>query len=497
MSTFSERLDAAAGAATCQFLNQFGSAAVGYGAYALFAGGTGTVPMALGAAALLASNAACTWDPDGTPTVDDYGPVGNLCWKTDGSFNVESYENGVLWATPIQGATEITNSTRDGDVSGAPRYRVDFKTTDGSTAWAHLIIGTTSGGATWTINQVQVSGTCTADGPGSTSQPTPYTYTDPDTSCELTVHWEGVVTDGSGTPQPVYRIEPATTGVRAGGGIIQGCNFAPVLYVGGGGGGQEPPFTIPVPDNPLPGPDGQPWWMPLVEAALGGIIGAAAKKILDELTEESVAGRVYRLTSVCETNDQGEPISQSREVVIPDLSLLQGAIYRLDAIEYLLQGLKDFKQPICRPSKGQGDLVTVHFESDEPSIAGERPLRKTLNYRDQMASDLAAHAAHWENFAWEAGDVIVYHEGAAWGKLTVWANSADEGKRVIRHAGTISGVNPDAEGEWAVTHSSSARYGRTGTMRLAKRKSAQGMVLRISKRGGPDGLPIVPVDPAP
>ena len=497
MSTFPERLDAAAGAATCQFLNQFGTAAVGYGTYALFAGGTGTVPMALGAAALLASNAACTWDPQGAPSVTDRGPIGDLCWETDGAMAIERYVDGVYAGDFATNIRTITSSVWSAEGGGLNSYDITFIDANGQPQTGGYTAGFSDGGQLWTIQMRFDSGGCIAQGPGATGEPTPVTYTDPDTSCELTVHWEGVVTDQSGTPQPVYRIEPAATGLRAGGGIIQGCNFAPVLYVGGGGGGQQPPFTIPIPDNPQPGPDGRPWWLPLVEAALGGIIGAAAKKILDELTEESVAGRVYRLTSVCETNDQGEPISQSREVVIPDLSLLQGAIYRLDAIEYLLQGLKDFKQPICRPSKGQGDLVTVHFESDEPSIAGERPLRKTLNYRDQMASDLAAHAAHWENFAWEAGDVIVYHEGAAWGKLTVWANSADEGKRVIRHAGTISGVNPDAEGEWAVTHSSSARYGRTGTMRLAKRKSAQGMVLRISKRGGPDGLPIVPVDPAP
>ena len=453
--------------------------------------------MALGAAALLASNAACTWDPAGTPTVDDRGPLGNLCWETDGGMELVQYRNGVETGVTIFNIKRIISSSYNYDFGGASVYRVEYERTTGGTDIGGYTAGTDYTGTVHSIAMRFVSGSCTTTGPGDVSPPTPVTYTDTDSSCELTVHWEGVVTDGSGTPQPVYRIEPAATGARAGGGIIQGCNFEPVLYVGGGGGGQQPPFTIPIPDNPQPGPDGRPWWLPLVEAALGGIIGAATKKILDELTEESVAGRVYRLTSVCETNDQGEPISQSREVVIPDLSLLQGAIYRLDAIEYLLQGLKDFKQPICRPSKGQGDLVTVHFESDEPSIAGERPLRKTLNYRDQMASDLAAHAAHWENFSWQAGDVIVYHEGATWGKLTVWANSADEGKRVIRHAGTISGVNPDAEGEWAVTHSSSARYGRTGTMRLAKRKSGQGMVLRISKRGTPDGLPIVPVDPAP
>ena len=497
MSTFSQRLDAAAGAATCQFLNQFGSAAVGYGTYALFAGGTGTVPMALGAAALLASNAACTWDPAGTPTVDDRGPLGDMCWETDGEMELDHYENGVFKGVFIRDVRRVISSAYAYDFAGASVYTVNYEKASGGTSIANYTAGTQSDGTVHTIAWRFVSGGCVADGPGSTSNPTPYTYTDTDSSCELTVHWEGVVTDGSGTAQPVYRIEPGGAGVRAGGGIIQGCNFEPVLYVGGGGGGQQPPFTIPIPDNPQPGPDGRPWWLPLVEAALGGIIGAATKKILDELTKESVAGRVYRLTSVCETNDQGEPISQSREVVIPDLSLLQGAIYRLDAIEYLLQGLKDFKQPICSRSKPVGNWVSVNFQSDEISIDGERPLRKLFRYRDQMASDLAAHTAHWENFVWQAGPVCVIHKNASWGTPQVWAATADEGKRVIRHAGTISGINVDAEGEWLITSSDDPRYGQAGTMRVAVRKMKDGTrLLRISKRGGPNGLPLLPVAPA-
>jgi len=78
--------------------------------------------------------------------------------------------------------------------------------------------------------------------------------------------------------------------------------------------------------------------------------------------------------------------------------------------------------------------------------------------------------------------------------LQVWALDADEGRRVIRHAGEIAGVDPDAEGEWLITASDDLRYGQTGTMRLARRRSWDGEILQISKRPGPDGLPTVPCD---
>lgn len=415
-----------------------------------------------------------------------------MCWETDGSFNIERWVNGTYAGDWISGARKITGGSYVKTwPEGQKEYTVGYLDTSGVQRGGTYYVG---GGEE--IKQVFVSGSCLVEGPGSNPVPDAYTYVDQSSGCELNVQWEGVALQDDGTARIVYSIEPQATGLRTSGGIIGGCNFAPVLYVGGGGGGGEPPFTIPTPIDPPPGPDGQPWWLPLVEAALGGVVGAAVKALLDEVLQQQVGGKVYRITSVCETDSQGEPISQSVEVDIPNLPWDEAIIYRLDAIEHIMQGLKDFKQPICSRSKPVGDFVTVHFESDAPSIAGERPLRKYLRYRDQMASDLAAHAAHWENFTWQAGPVCVIHKGAAWGVPQVWAINADEGKDVIRHAGTISGVNPDAEGEWLVTSSADPRYGMTGTMRLATRKSGQGMVLRISKRGEPDGLPIVPVDPA-
>ena len=497
MDDFSGALLRATKAATCDMLQTYGAAAPALTALALAEPTPIVDAVALGSGiAQLVAGWGCSWDPAGPAPPD--GSTIQGCQSITGG-------TGTLYIRQFSAPTEQGLAVAWGVESVTYRQYADEFDMNG--CWtAHYPDGTTSEHCFTQYNLSfppvlskfgyleALSGTCNT-APYVPPAPAPYTYIDQSTSCTLEVTFQGWAVSPGDQVAPVMKIEPVAT-LRNGGGIIQGCNFQPVIYQpppGGGGGGGT---TIPWYDGP-DNPDGTPWWKGPIEAAVGGIVGALTKTLIDELLKRQVGGKVYRITSVCETNDAGEPVSESVEVDIPSVGWDEAIIWRLDALEHIMQGLKDFKQPICRPSKGQGDLVTVHFESDEPSIAGERPLRKTLNYRDQMASDLAAHAAHWQDFAWEAGDVIVYHEGAAWGKLTVWANSADEGKRVIRHAGTISGVNPDAEGEWLVTHSSSARYGRTGTMRLATRKSGQGMVLRISKRGGPDGLPIVPVDPFP
>lgn len=121
-------------------------------------------------------------------------------------------------------------------------------------------------------------------------------------------------------------------------------------------------------------------------------------------------------------------------------------------------------------------------------MAGRAPLRKKLMYRDLSGSSLEDHTAHWRDFQWQAGPVCVIHKGAAWGVPQVWASSAGEGKRVLRHAGSIAGVEPDEEGEWVVTGSLHPRYGRTGTMRV---RVLQGGFLSVTKREGPDALPLV------
>lgn len=492
MTSNEQRFADAVTAATCNFFSATGSAALSYATWGLFTPGPFDEWAALGYGLLAnaAYSTGCSWDDTQAPTFTSFQQG---CVSTSsGTFQI--WANTHL-GTQVGVYTDVVsysvNLVPDTDKPGVNGIYVTVNKADGSVIGPDHYLADDD---TFTSLYSVLDAGAVCDQPAPYSPPPPITYTDPDNGCEITVTFMGQMADASNYGQ-VWLLEPKTTG-RTSGGIIGGCNFSPVIYYGppggGGGGGTYIPYN-PGPD----GPDGSPWWKVALEGALGGVVGAAVKALLDEVLQGSVGGKVYRITSVCETDSQGEPISQSVEVVIPSLPWDEAVIYRLDALEHIMQGLKDFKQPICSRSKPVGDFVTVHFESDAPSIAGERPLRKYLRYRDQMASDLAAHAAHWENFAWEAGPVIVIHKNAPWGIVKVWAADADEGKRVIRHAGTISGINVDAEGEWLITSSDDPRYGRTGTMRLGRRKSAQGMVLTISKRGGPDGLPIVPVDPFP
>ena len=123
-------------------------------------------------------------------------------------------------------------------------------------------------------------------------------------------------------------------------------------------------------------------------------------------------------------------------------------------------------------------------------MAGERPLRKQLRYRDQAGASLEAHTEHWRDFEWEAGPVCVIHKDYSWGSPQVWAASAAEGKRVIRHAGAIAGVNPDEVGKWQISGSLNPRYVRTGTMLV---KGLRDGAVSVTKRDGPDGLPLVSV----
>lgn len=115
-----------------------------------------------------------------------------------------------------------------------------------------------------------------------------------------------------------------------------------------------------------------------------------------------------------------------------------------------------------------------------------REVRKVLSYRDLSGASQAAHVAHWRGFRWTTGPVIVASVGP-WGTVKVWAVSAAEGQRVIRHAGEIGGWNPDvpALGEWIITGTDNPRYGRVAEVGVKVRRGTPW----ISKRSGPSGAP--------
>jgi hypothetical protein len=136
-----------------------------------------------------------------------------------------------------------------------------------------------------------------------------------------------------------------------------------------------------------------------------------------------------------------------------------------------------------------GEEVTVNFIEDLTTSTRRRPLTKRLTYRDRTGRSAEWHAAHWADFEWDAGPIVVSVVGP-WGEVQVWATSESEGQRVARHALTAGGWDPDSEPstEWLAAPSGGTRNGQAGRMVLWV--SPDGA--RVSKRRGPSGSPDLP-----
>ncbi len=135
----------------------------------------------------------------------------------------------------------------------------------------------------------------------------------------------------------------------------------------------------------------------------------------------------------------------------------------------------------------EGEWRTISFRSDSVSPYGSARLRKRFRYRGQQGFGLGEVVEHWKDFSFQSGPVIVQHAGSSWGTPQVWAATADEGKRVIRHAAGEAGIDPDQDGRWVISGSDSARFGVPDTMRV----DTKGGYYWITARDGSDGAPIV------
>ena len=491
MTAFTEKLDNAAASALCAGLAISGGRLIGAGAVSLVAGGAGVVPIALGTASLMAAAYGCNWNPnDGSPT-DPNAP--GVCWEGASPFQIRQLSNGEFQGGATPEIVKVTDIKFDGNEicgTGGSRdgYTIEWVKEGGETGSTGLFAGGPCGGTTYTWDQVWTGDdTCSNPGPPPAEPDIPpYEYTDPVDGCSLTVNFKGFSTDETGNLNPVYKIEPSAQ-FRTDNPVIGGCNFSPVIYTGGPGGPGEPPIIRPWDpgwDNPF---GGEPPWADLLREVAAGVVGNIISNELANLLAPPFGPSKYELFSICEVGSDGKPEQRVIEVDIPPIKGLQAAISRIDALVPLLQGQKDFKQPVCPPVKPEGEFRTIGFISEDRSPNGVDYLRKRLRYRSVSGVGLDGLIDHWKSFTFSAGPVIVKHIGASWGTITVWAASADEGKRVIRHAAAEAAIDADSTGRWEISGSSSTRLGMPGTMKV----NTAGGYYWITARDGSNNRPMV------
>jgi hypothetical protein len=430
------------------------------------------------------------WDPNG-PGAPPSGSPTQLCYKGESNFTIRVLTNGVFIGGSTPEIAEITNTAFDRTEScqtGGSRsfYKISWIDTGGAAGSTTLQYGGPCGGDVYTWTQVW-EGASGCEKPGPAPGPIeipPFSYTDGDSGCSLTVNFEGFATTPGGGANPVFKIEPGAQ-VLSEDTVIGGCNFEPVIYMGDPNGG--PPFVGPW-EPEWDDPDADPFpWGPVLDEIAEGIAGAATKKDLDEKFDTPLPETEYRLNSVCEVDAAGNPIQEQVIVPVPSVAPFEALMARIDALIPLLQGQKDFKQPTCSNVKLAGEFRTIGFISEDYSPNGRDYLRKRLRYRSQSGLGLDALIDHWKDFRFDAGPVIVRHRGASWGTVTVWASSSGEGKRVIRHAAGEAGLDADQVGRWEISGSSSSRLGMSGKMKV----NTSGGYFWITARDGSDNRPLV------
>ena len=491
MTAFTEKLDRAAGAALCQGLQDAGGALIGAGAVSLVFGGAGVVPIALGMASYMAAAGGCNWDPNKEPPGQEKeGRVGGclevavraeVIWVGDGPNQP---------ASPPLTWRRLDSAIFTGvDENGDSLYTISGINGNGTPAsLSNSKVGKQYEPGYFSLN----SG---PDNPCGKAKEIPeidpIDYTDPEDGCQLIVNWQGMSTNETGGLNPVFKIEAAPTPTLFEDGrdypTTGDCNFQPVLYTGGPGGPGEPPIVTPWQpgwDDPF---DGEPPWADLLREIAAGIAGNVISNELANLLATPYPPAVYKLFSQCEVDEDGQPQQRVIEIKIPAIKGGQAIVSRIDALIPLLQGQKDFKQPVCPPPKPYGEFRTIGFISEEVSPNGKSCLRKRLRYRSLSGLGLDSVIDWWKDFQFNAGPVTVKHRGSSWGTITVWAASADEGKRVIRHAAGEAGIDADQTGRWEISGSSSSRLGMPGTMKV----NQTGGYYWITARDGSDNRPLV------
>ncbi len=489
-----ELLDRAAGQTTCQILGIAGESLVGTGVVSFALGGVGLIPFTAGAATLLAANYLC---PD-MELGDAPGSGIAGCQKVDGTGRLfidfgngpqEMYGPGSNRYQMASQAIEILAVTQSGlGSNGKWIVYVEWSWTGGTTGSADAQFSTEQQARECTFSLVANEGSaCINSDPQPKPPPEafdPIPYTDPVTNCNYTVQLQGFAEEQpGGVVQPVYLIEGVTE--ERAGGRMGGCNFPPTIYSPGfGGGGRQIP--VPPGGSPPDGPGGVPWWAGPV---IGGAVGAGLQLIGDEIarmSEPDVNEGSFLFTAPCDVDNNGDPLTQQYN--FEKSSFNQRLLNHQIALMDMLQQHLNWKTPTCNAKpKLEGDWVTLRFESDEPSPHSNRAIRKLLRYRSQSGAELGAITDYWRGFTWTTGAVSVQHADAWWGTPQVWAVSADEGKRVLRHVAGEAGIDPDQVGRWIISGSRNPRYGVSLPVKFAQLDGGPW----VTQRDVPSGPPLI------
>ncbi len=399
-------------------------------------------------------------------------------------------------------AVEVLGIEPIQDQFGYKNWRVTYRREDGSTGTGDAIRGDLQ-------PPPQTIGLVIGEGNECLSNPDPrppfvnpnvpdHTYTDPGTNCTYNVKFQGLLREtDSGPVLPVYEISAGETGTRADGGRMGGCNFSPVIYTpgpngpGGPGGPTIPPIPVP-PVLPDPG-DGIPWWAaPLLAGATSAGLNLIGEQ-LAKLFESKFNPGSFTLTAACDKDENEQLLT--RTWVFQEGTFEERVNAQQVAIMEILQQHLNWKTPICEPcnEEPEGDWRTISFISDSVSPYGSSRLRKRFRYRSVSGWTDDQLLEHWKNFSWQSGAIVVKHLGSSWGTPQVWSATADEGKRVIRHAAREASIDPDQIGRWEISGSRSSRLGVSDTMRV----NTKGGFYWITARDGSDARPLVKNLPHP
>ena len=422
-------------------------------------------------------------------------PGGNGCVETNAGTSIE-FKDPQGWQCCMS-ALEDGISTNDITAISSMTFDVPSGSENFPVRAKASTVSVSQGEQTWiSANTFRRGGTgyrlrlrdgieCERESPNDPVDPTePITDYSPELNCELTADLGGFLVNPSGNVSPIIKYSAGEPNLRADGGIISGCNwYGDIVQVAPDGGCGCPPTGPLPPDTPWPIPeDGIPDWL---RDLLTGIAADLIADQIDEALYQDLPPALYKLIAPCDKDSEGNPLEI--QVEIPPQKADAAIAARIEALVPLLQGQKDFKQPICAAVKPEGEFRTIGFISESRSPNGRDYLRKRLRYRSMSGIGLGELIDYWKDFQFDAGPVTVKHRGASWGTITVWAASADEGKRVIRHAAGEALIDADQVGRWEISGSASSRLGMPGRMRV----NNKGGYYWITERDGSNNRPRV------